>query len=182
MKMLAENCRSPACIHHSASLHFPLSSLSGLSFSGSYQFNLKEKHTFLKHPPSFVSPPYRTIFITLSSQALFLIPPVFYIPNWARLHFVPSPLHGLVLPTTHLQCLVFTGQYPLAHISLKTPRHSQGGVCLNEKEGCTFLIRSQLFSSLSGSDNTYSHAAPPPPNTTITPRILSILTHHHCQS
>lgn len=49
MKMLAENCWSPACIHHSASLHFPLSSLCLVCpFPSSYQLNLKEKHTSRK--------------------------------------------------------------------------------------------------------------------------------------
>lgn len=61
MEMLAESCWSPACIHHSTSLQFPLSSLHLICcFSSSYN------HQFFKNPTIF-----HCIFPQCSSHALF---------------------------------------------------------------------------------------------------------------
>lgn len=110
MEMLAESCWSPACIHHSTSLHFPLSSLRLICLLEFLSPQLFKKPTifhliFPQHsPPSFVFLP-----ITLSSSYFALFLSCFFQPTTclfissaALSIFFPSPLAHLFLLTIRL--------------------------------------------------------------------------------
>lgn len=118
--MLAESCWSPACIHHSTSLHFPLSSLCLiclLEFLSAQLFKKKKKKilpifhfTFPERSPILCFPSYQTPFIIFSfAPKLFFfgLPPVFLYPQLLSppFFFFPSPLARLFLLTIRLSLL-----------------------------------------------------------------------------
>lgn len=118
--MLAESCWSPACIHHSTSLHFPLSSLCLiclLEFLSAQLFKKKNKKSspyFTSLSPSallsFVFLPIRlpsSYFPLLLSFFFFGLPPVFLYPQLLSppFFFFPSPLARLFLLTIRLSLL-----------------------------------------------------------------------------
>ncbi len=112
--MLAESCWSPACIHHSTSLHFPLSSLRLICLLEFLTAQVFKKPTifhctFPKRSPILCFPSYQTLFIIFSFAPklffFFVIPPVFLYPQLLPSFFPPSPLARLFLLTIHLSLL-----------------------------------------------------------------------------
>ncbi len=101
--MLAESCWSPACIHHSTSLHFPLSSLRLICLLEFLTAQVFKKptifhRTFPKRSPILCFPSYQTLFIIFSfAPKLFFFcnTTCLFISSAAPLFFFP-PLPWLV--------------------------------------------------------------------------------------
>lgn len=144
--MLAESCWSPACIHHSTSLHFPLSSFRIICLLQFLSDQLFKK-------PSI----FHFIFSQCSPILCFGVPPVFFYPQLLSPPYFPPLSPGSSVFAYHLsvidvqaanrwQWVVFTGQYLLAHKRLITSRQSPVCNCVfmseAHKEGYTLLIRS----------------------------------------
>lgn len=189
--MLAENCWSPACIHHSASLHFPpLLSLSGLSFSSSYQLNSKEKHTFHKHAAilcfcSLSDALHRTFLpSSFPNTTCLLHPQLGSSPFCSLAPACSGSAHPSSLRSPAAACPHWSVS-PGSYQSQNTTSFSRRCVFAceeSQRQGCKFLIRSncsRLFLEVA----THTAMHPPHPQTPPTPLILSIYTtHHHCQS
>lgn len=100
--MLAESCWSPACIHHSTSLHFPLSSLRLICLLEFLTAQVFKKptifhRTFPKRSPILCFPSYQTLFIIFSfaPKLFFCNTTCLFISSAAPLFFSP-PLPWLV--------------------------------------------------------------------------------------